>query len=75
MITAINNAIPKLSISKELPIIESVNSNVTALITNKNNPSERTVTGNVKMIKIGLTITFKTDRTKLAPNAAQISSI
>lgn len=67
---AINKAIPNPDISNELPISSSVSNNVIALITNKNIPSVKTVTGKVKIIKIGLTNIFKTESKKLAPKAA-----
>ena len=70
MRNAINNASPKLEISNKSPIILSVIINVSALITNKNNPNEMIVIGKVKIIKIGRTRIFNMDRTKLAPSAA-----
>jgi hypothetical protein len=45
-----------------------------ALMTNKNRPSVRNVTGRVSKIKIGLTNTFKIDRIKLAIIAALTDS-
>ena len=65
-----SKAIPKLSISKELPIISSVNNKVTALTTNRNRPKVKTVTGSVKIMRMGFTSIFKIDNTKLAPSAA-----
>ena len=41
----------------------SANRMISAFTTNKNNPSVRMVTGNVKMIKIGFTNTLRTDKT------------
>lgn len=70
IMTAISKAVPKLEISKEVPIILSVIVNVMALITNRNNPSVTKVTGNVKIIKIGLTRIFNIERIALAPTAA-----
>src|ERR1700750_2446129 len=70
IITDMSSAMPKLLISKELPIISSVNNKVTALTTNKNRPKVRTVTGSVKIMRMGFTMIFKIDKTKLAPSAA-----
>lgn len=49
---------PKPSISL------SANNIIKALITNKNNPKVKIVIGSVKSIKIGLTKTFKTAKTR-----------
>lgn len=70
MITAVSSAMPKPDISKELPIRLSVSIKVIALMTNRNNPRLSTVTGNVRIINIGFTKTFNTERMKLAPKAA-----
>lgn len=70
MMIAVSSAMPKLEISKELPIKLSVSISVMALMTNKNSPRLSTVTGSVSRIKIGLTRTFKMERMKLAPKAA-----
>lgn len=70
MITATSKAVPKLAISKELPIMLSVICNVIALITNKNNPRVTNVTGSVRIINMGRTSIFNIDRIKLAPIAA-----
>lgn len=70
MIIDSNKAIPNPSISNEEPIIESVKLNVIALTTNKKSPSVTTVTGRVKIINIGRTSMFNTDKTKLAVMAA-----
>lgn len=67
---ATKRAVPKPAISKSSPIILSVISNVTALITNRKVPSVTTVTGNVKIIKIGRTRIFNMERIALAPMAA-----
>lgn len=67
---AVNNAIPKPLISNELPIRLSVSISVTALMTNRNKPRLRIVTGKVRRIKNGRTRIFRTDRMKLAPTAA-----
>lgn len=70
IMTAVSTAMPKLEISKELPIKLSVSIRVIALMTNKNSPRLSTVTGSVSNIRIGLTRTFNIDKTKLAPRAA-----
>ena len=70
MITTMNRAMPKPPVSNELPIMPSVNMSVTAFITNRKSPNVKTVTGNVKIIKIGRTSIFKMERVKLAPIAA-----
>lgn len=70
IITTTKSAIQKPSISKELPIKESANNNVIAFMTKRNNPSDKIVTGKVKIIKNGRTNIFKIDSKKLAPIAA-----
>jgi hypothetical protein len=74
MITEAKSAVPNPSILKESPITLCVIISVMALITNKNRPSVRNVTGRVSKIKIGLTNTFKIDRIKLAIIAALTDS-
>lgn len=44
----------------------SANKIISALITKRNNPNVRIVTGNVKMIKIGFINTLSTDNTAAA---------
>ncbi len=73
--TAAKSAIPKLLISNELPTIASVNRRVIALMTNRKSPKLNIVTGNVKIIRIGRTIPFNNERTKLARIAAVKPSI
>lgn len=65
-------AIPNPEISKLLPMILSVSIKVMALMTNRNKPRERIVTGSVRMIRIGLTSTFRNDKMMLAKMAAPI---
>jgi len=67
---AISKASPKPDISNLLPIMASVINNVHALMTNKNNPRERMVTGKVRMTRSGLTSILIKYRTILAPTAA-----
>ncbi len=62
-------AIPKPLITNVSPMNACVNIKVIALITNKKKPSETIVMGNVSKTKIGFTITFKTDKIRLASNA------
>ena len=62
-------AVPNPSITKVDPIRPCVIINVTALMTNRNSPSVTTVIGNVKITRIGFTITFNIDKIKLAINA------
>ncbi|KGP73602.1 hypothetical protein N782_04090 [Pontibacillus yanchengensis Y32] len=59
-------AIPKPSMTKLLPNKACVIIRVIALITNKNNPSVINVMGRVSTTKMGLTMTFNTDKIKLA---------
>ncbi len=65
-----SSAVPNPPISNASPIIAAVIINVIALITKKNNPSVRIVTGNVKRIKIGRTNILRMERMRLAMNAA-----
>lgn len=64
--TDASRAIPNPSISNELPIIPSVISSVMALITNRNKPRVKIVTGRVKIMSMGFTKTFNIDKIKLA---------
>lgn len=52
------------------PIIKSANCNMTALITSKNKPSVKNVSGNVKIIKIGRKKIFKMEIIMAAKSAA-----
>ena len=70
MMTDTRMAVPKPAISNESPMKPSVIINVIALITNRNRPSVRTVTGSVNMMRMGFTRMFKIDSMKLAPMAA-----
>ena len=70
IITDTRIAVPNPAISKESPINPSVIISVTALMTNRNNPSVKTVTGRVKIIMIGFTRMFRIESMKLAPTAA-----
>lgn len=69
MMTAASNAVPNPSMIKESPIMDCVSIKVIALITNKNKPNDRTVTGRVKIMRMGFTITFRIDRIMLAMTA------
>jgi len=69
-----NNPHQKLAIV--MPFTNLLASNTTmVLITNKNNPSVRIVTGKVRMIKIGFRKIFKIARTTANTNAVQKVSI
>lgn len=68
-ITAASNAVPNPSMTNESPITACVIINVTALMTNKNRPKVKIVSGNVKIIRIGLTIIFSTDKMRAANKA------
>lgn len=70
-----NKLMPKLEISKLFPIKWSVKDSVSALITKRNRPRDKIVTGNVNRIKIGFTIIFNNDSTILAPIAASTPEI
>src|SRR5690625_7372889 len=59
-------AVPKPSITNEASIKPCVIISVMALMTNRNRPSVKNVIGNVKIINIGFTSTFKMDKIKLA---------
>ena len=73
--TAIQMAVPNPSMLKLSPIKLDVIMSVMALMTNKNNPRERTVTGSVKMIKNGFTKILSKDKMILATMAAPNPSI
>lgn len=75
MMMAAINAIPKPSILNESPINSAVNDNNAALMTIKNNPSEKIVTGNVNKTKMGFRKTLNSDNNTLAESAAVIFSI
>lgn len=75
MIIAAKIAIEKLEITNASPIKEAVNDSVMALIINKKKPNVKTVTGNVKTIKIGFTKKLMIDNSKLATTAAVTLSI
>lgn len=62
-------AIPKPSITKVSPMNVCVNISVMAFITNRKSPNDTIVIGSVNNTKIGFTITFKTDKIRLASNA------
>lgn len=64
-----SRAIPNPLIINTSPKSDSVNIKINAFITNKNNPSVKTVAGNVKNMRIGLTVKFKSEITILANNA------
>lgn len=70
MMIAIRSASPNPEMSNLSPITASVINNVHALMTNKNKPSERTVTGKVSTIRSGLTSILIIYKTMLAPTAA-----
>lgn len=74
MITEAMIAIPKPSMTKELPMNAAVINNVIALMTIKNNPNVTIVTGSVNTINTGLINTFITDSKTLAITAAPIPS-
>lgn len=63
-------AIPKPEITNASPIRLAVIINVIALMMNKKKPRVSTVTGNVKMTRIGLTIKLIIDNKTLAITAA-----
>lgn len=73
--TAASNAIPNPSILNELPINSAVNDKRAALITIKNKPREKMVTGSVNRTRIGFRKTLKSDNKTLASRAALIFSI
>ena len=50
--------------------IDAAAQNISALMTNKNRPTVRTVTGNVNITKMGRTKVFNSPMTKAAINAA-----
>jgi hypothetical protein len=68
-------ATPKLSMTKELPIIFAVSINVIAFITKRKSPIVIKVIGNVKKTKIGFIKMFNIARIKLAITAVPILSI
>lgn len=68
--TEARRAVANPSISKELPIMDAVNINVPALMTNKNNPSVNIVIGSVSMMRIGFTIALTIESSTLAIKAA-----
>ncbi|EMI12821.1 hypothetical protein C883_3420 [Bacillus stratosphericus LAMA 585] len=73
--TAIQMAVPNPSMLKLSPIKLEVIISVMALMTKRNNPSESTVTGSVKMIKNGFTKILSKDKIILATIAAPKPSI
>jgi hypothetical protein len=70
IITATRKAIPKLVMSKRLPINLSVITNVKAFMKRRKKPSVTSVIGRVRIIKMGRTSKFNIDRIKLASKAA-----
>lgn len=65
----LNKSAHQKSLTSNPSIIQSVNRIITALMTSKNRPKVRTVTGIVNRIKTGRRITFKIDRTNITNNA------
>ncbi len=61
---------PNPSMLNEFPIKACVSINVIALITNKNNPSDRIVIGSVNTTRIGFTTKLTIAKIKLARSAA-----
>lgn len=59
-------AVPNPSMTNDEPIIAWVIISVTALMTNKNKPNDKTVIGSVKKIRIGFIIALIIDNTILA---------
>lgn len=70
MMTAARMAIPKLVMTNASPINHCVSISVIALMTNKKRPKLNTVTGKVRITRIGFTIAFMIDNKILAIMAA-----
>lgn len=67
-------AIPKLEITNASPISSAVIINVIALMINKKKPNVMTVTGNVKITRIGFKMMLMIDKRTLAKMAADALS-